>query len=245
MAEVIGLLAIIIMVVSYALEKRHTVLFGVSSRSFSALATDRKRPQAAIQILCIPSKYEAELPCIFIEGRQMKSKQLNDWLQVMASIGVVIGLTFVALELRENSRVATEQGISAMSGAYSNFLSRLDDPSARDVLIRAMEESGEFSLEESLQLTSLYLELLNGAEADFVIGESRGLSSDISVTGALSTTIWLSNRHGRAFWKNTRVLYTPEFAALVDSGMDGRANGFGAGWLKSIGVGATSDSSSD
>jgi hypothetical protein len=175
----------------------------------------------------------------------MKSKQLNDWLQVMASIGVVIGLTFVALELRENSRIATEQGISAMSGAYSNFLSRLDDPSARDVLIRAMEETDELSLDESFQLASLYLELLNGAEADFVIGESRGLSSDVSVTGGLSTTVWLSNRHGRAFWEKTRVLYTPEFAVLIDSGMDGRADGIVAGWLRSIGDGETSDSSID
>jgi len=69
----------------------------------------------------------------------MKAKQLNDWLQVTASVGVVVGLMFVALELRENSRVATEQGISAMSGAYSNFLSRLDDPSAREILVRAMD----------------------------------------------------------------------------------------------------------
>ena len=175
----------------------------------------------------------------------MKAKQLNDWLQVMASVGVVVGLMFVALELRENSRVATEQGISAMSGAYSNFLSRLDDPSTRDVLIRAMQDTDEFSLEESLQLASLYLELLNGAEADFVIGESRGLSSDISVTNALSATIWLSNRHGRAFWENTRIIYTPEFAALIDSGMDGRANGLGIGFLKSTGDGVTSDSSTN
>ena len=175
----------------------------------------------------------------------MKSKQLNDWLQVGASIGVVVGLMLVALELRENSKVAREQGISAMSGAYSNFLSRLDDPSARNVLIRAMEETDEFSLEESLHLSSLYLELLNGAEADFVIGESRGLSSDISVTNALSTTIWLSNRHGRAFWKNTRIIYTPEFAALVDSGMDGRADGIGVGMFKLTGEGITNDSSSN
>ena len=175
----------------------------------------------------------------------MKTKQLNDWLQVMASVGVVVGLMFVALELRENSMVAKEQGISAMSGAYSNFLSRLDDPSAREILVRAMEETGDFSIEESLQLMSLYLELLNGAEADFVIGESRGLSSDISVTNALSTTIWLSNRHGRAFWENTRIIYTPEFAALIDSGMDGRANGLGIGLLKSTGDGVTSDSSTN
>ena len=67
----------------------------------------------------------------------------------------------------------------------------------------------------------------------------------IWLIGTMSTTVWLSNRHGRAFWKNTRVLYTPEFAALVDSGMDGRANGFVADWLKSIGVGDTSDSSGD
>jgi hypothetical protein len=108
-----------------------------------------------------------------------------------------------------------------------------------------MDESAEFSLEESLHLASLYLELLNGAEADFVIGESRGLSSDISVTDALSSTIFLSNRHGRAFWKDARVVYTPEFAALVDRGMDGRANGLGIGWLKSIGKGAASEPSTE
>ena len=165
----------------------------------------------------------------------MKAKQLNDWLQVMASVGVVIGLMFVALELRENSKVAREQGISAMSGAYSNFLSRLDEPSAREVMIRAMEETAEFSVEESLHLTSLYLELLNGAEADFVIGESRGLLSDISATNGLSTTVWLSNRHGRVFWESVRNLYTPEFAALIDNGMDGRANGVVLDFLKSTG----------
>jgi hypothetical protein len=59
-------------------------------------------------------------------------------------------------------------------------------------------------------------------------------------------TFWsdfLSNRHGRALWENTRIIYTPEFAALIDSGMDGRANGLGVGFLKAIGDGATSDSS--
>lgn len=56
-----------------------------------------------------------------------------------------------------------------MSGAYSNFLSRLDDPAARDVLIRALQETDEFSDEESMQLVSLYLELLNEAETDFKI----------------------------------------------------------------------------
>ena len=78
-----------------------------------------------------------------------------------------------------------------------------------------------------------------------MIGESRGLSSDISVTNALSTTIFLSNRHGREFWENTRMIYTPEFAALVDSGMDGRANGLAVEYLKSTGEGATSESSAE
>jgi len=171
----------------------------------------------------------------------MKMKEMNDWLQVAASVGVVIGLIFVALEIRETSKVAREQGISAMSGAYSNFLSRLDDPSARELLVRAMQETGEFSADESLHLMSLYLELLNGAEADYVIGESRGLSSDISVTNALSSTIFLSNRHGRAFWERARIVYMPEFAALVDSGMDGRANGMALDTLKYIGAGTVRD----
>jgi hypothetical protein len=171
----------------------------------------------------------------------MKQEQLNDWLQLLASVGVVIGLIFVALELRENSRIATEQGISAMAGAYSNFLSRLDDPSARAILIRAMEDESELSPEDALHLTSLYLELLNGAEADFVIGESRGLSSDVAVTNSLSTTIWISNRHGRAFWENTRIIYTPKFAELIDKGMDGRADGLGINFIEATGVGASNE----
>lgn len=71
-----------------------------------------------------------------------------------------------------------------------------------------------------------------------MIGESRGLSSDISATNALSTTIFLSNRHGRALWENSRIIYTPESATLIDSGMDGRANGLAVEYLKSTGEGA-------
>lgn len=120
-------------------------------------------------------------------------------------------------------------------------LSKVDDPSSREILVRAMTDSEELSTEDSLHLMSLYLELVNGAEADYVIGESRGLSSDISVTNALSTTVWLSNRHGRAFWRNTRNLYTAEIAALVDQGMDGRADGLAVGFLESIGKGTIAE----
>lgn len=49
----------------------------------------------------------------------MKMQQVNDWLQVIATIGVVVGLLLVVMELRESSKAAREQGISAMSGAYS------------------------------------------------------------------------------------------------------------------------------
>ncbi len=39
------------------------------------------------------------------------------------------------------------------------------------------------------------------------------------------------------------MIYTSEFAALVDSGMDGRANGLGVGFLKATGEGVTGESS--
>jgi len=50
---------------------------------------------------------------------------------------------------------------------------------------------------------------------------------------------------GLAFWKDARVVYMPEFGALVDRGVDGRANGLGIGWLKSIGKGAASEPSTE
>lgn len=195
--------------------------------------------------LCICATGGAELLGVQIEGLAVKTKQINDWLQVVASVGVVVGLLLVALELRENSRVASEQGIVAMSAGYSNFLSRLDDPAACELMVRAMEESGEFSAVESLQLASLYLELVNAAESDFVIGESRGLSSDIMVTAAASTTIWLSNRHGRAFWEAVRVVYMPEFAALIDESIGGEVDGYALRMLRAIGAAESGKSSTE
>jgi len=174
----------------------------------------------------------------------MKANELSDWLQVMASVGVIVGLILVVLEVRESGRVATEQAITAMSGGYSSFLSRLDNPANRELLVRAMEESAEFSPEESLQLISLYLDLVNAAEADFIIGESRGLSADVSVNDALPTTIWFSNRHGRVFWAGARDIYTPEFSVLIDKAITGNGDGTALGWLKDIGDGEDADTSS-
>lgn len=175
----------------------------------------------------------------------MKTSEINDWLQIAASVGVVVGLILVALEIRESSKVATDQAITSMSGGYSNFLSRLDDPANREILLRAMGDSSELSAEESLHLITLYLDLLNAAEADFIIGESRGLSADVSVNNALPTVIWFANRHGRVFWKSTRIIYTPEFAAVIDEAMAGDADGLALKWLESIGRGAAGSSPND
>lgn len=175
----------------------------------------------------------------------MKANEINDWLQVAASVGVVIGLVLVALEVRENSRVATEQAITAMSGGYSNFLTRLDNPASREILLRAMEDSSELSPEESLHLVSLYLDLVNAAEADFILGESRGLSADASVNDALPTVIWFANRHGRQFWQGTRDIYTPEFAAVIDKAIAGDADGIALNWLELVGKGEVGGTSND
>jgi hypothetical protein len=41
----------------------------------------------------------------------MKAKQLNDWLQVMASVGVVIGLMFVALDFLKSTGGKTDSAL--------------------------------------------------------------------------------------------------------------------------------------
>jgi hypothetical protein len=175
----------------------------------------------------------------------MKANEINDWLQVAASVGVVIGLVLVALEIRKSSKVATEQAITAMSGGYSSFISRLDSPANREILLRAMDDTNEFSADESLHLVSLYLDLVNAAEADFIIGESRGLSADASVNNALPTVIWFANRHGRVFWEGTRDIYTPEFAAIIDEAMASDADGIALNWLKLVGKGEVDSLSDD
>ena len=51
----------------------------------------------------------------------MKSEQLNNWLSVLANLGVLIGLIFVGVELRNSSNSVTGQIADSIAEGFNEF----------------------------------------------------------------------------------------------------------------------------
>ncbi len=50
-----------------------------------------------------------------------RESQISDWIQIVASLGVLVGLLLVVVEIRESSRVATSESVGAMNQAWMDY----------------------------------------------------------------------------------------------------------------------------
>ena len=80
----------------------------------------------------------------------MDSNQLNRWLTLGANIGVIAGIVFLGLELRQNADLMRAQSRAEMSRDTVNLLSmHVNDPSYVDVLSRGLKGEELIGVENS------------------------------------------------------------------------------------------------
>lgn len=58
----------------------------------------------------------------------MKLVQVNAWLQILANIGVVAGLVFLGLQLRQNSRMMAAQTRNELTQSVITLIQMESDP---------------------------------------------------------------------------------------------------------------------
>jgi len=84
----------------------------------------------------------------------MQMSRLNDWLQLLTSVGVLVGLLLVVLEIRQNNELAraeTSAGTFAMweSLSQSEFQSDIND-----LFVKSIEHPSELTTSEIMDLNS-------------------------------------------------------------------------------------------
>lgn len=79
----------------------------------------------------------------------MKLDQINQWLTLLANVGVLVGLFFLVAELNQSNRIAV---YSAESNRTSQFLymntTRIENP---EIIVKLMNRNPEFSDTEWVQ----------------------------------------------------------------------------------------------
>jgi hypothetical protein len=148
----------------------------------------------------------------------MKKIELGQTISILANIGVIAGIVFLAYELRQNT-LATE--IASAQNVITNIGDRdaviIESDEFANILLRA-EAREQLTPSESLRLNFLFSDALRGWQSIFLQYE-RGALDDAMWHTQLTETKQTLNGFAtiRAYWDVNKERYSPEFNELLES----------------------------
>jgi hypothetical protein len=148
-----------------------------------------------------------------------------------ANIGVIVGIVFLVVEMRQNRAIATAQVRLEYAAGWRSVDESRQDESFSAVFTKSIENPGELSLNEIVQLDAYYpgiLDQLLSAQAASTAGLRDAPFADVAKTVG---TIYFSNEFARSWWTQVRTDWTSpagnEFQQIMDeaiiAGQLGRA----------------------
>ena len=152
----------------------------------------------------------------------MKLDQLNKWLTLAANIGVIAGIVFLAIEIRQNTQ-------SLQVNAYQQLISQIDsmarlrlqDPDLGMNLHASIEAYPEnLSNEEAYRMFGLFFIITRSADLAYYQFQQGALSYErlVSATSPLQT--YVCSEAYREFWTNAQNYFVAGFREFVGSMTD-------------------------
>ena len=148
----------------------------------------------------------------------MNSDRLNRWLTLAANVGVLVGIVFLALEIRQNSdHLALQLEFAVPTQKIFEINRDLMDPSVAKILAKAIETPAELTFEEGLVASSFILNALNEWEDRYLLYKA-GLDGVVDWKRHIQENIdWtLGNRFALAVYNSNRDAFETEFVDYVD-----------------------------
>ena len=148
----------------------------------------------------------------------MKKFDLGQMISILANIGVIAGIVFLAYELRQNTlatEIASAQNVITNIGDRDAVIIESDD--FANILLRA-EAGAQLTPSESLRLNFLFSDALRGWQSIFLQHERGALDDAMWHTQLAETKATLNGFATlRAHWDRNKERYSPEFNELLES----------------------------
>jgi hypothetical protein len=140
----------------------------------------------------------------------------------LAAAGVVLGLVFVGLELRQNTtamRGAAYQELAAASGA--NALTIATDPQLADVIVRWFEEPQSLTRAEALQIRMVILMAGRQTENAFQQYRVGTMDGDLWQGYVEAFRLWTNAPGFAEVWETYQYRFSTAFRAYADTALVG------------------------
>ena len=143
-------------------------------------------------------------------------KSNRSWLEILSALAVVVGLLFVALELRLNSEALRSQTRTEIADAYAQLIAT---HSADDSFIQAdlkLENGDELSAFERMKIDYSVNAHLRLAENSFYQYREGNYSEEEFEAERRFWSVYLSNTIRRSMWDKYKHGFSEEFRNQMD-----------------------------
>lgn len=145
----------------------------------------------------------------------MKKIDLGQTIAILANLGVIAGIVFLAVELRQNSDQLAAQSRAARLAVFTDFLnSQFQDPQLAELIVRA--RSGEPLTEAELYR----IQAFNGRQwiaMQYVYGEvQRGMIDEAEISIEAWREAFLESPRARESWDETKHQLSPDFREFME-----------------------------
>ena len=143
--------------------------------------------------------------------------KLNQWLTLIANVGVLIGIGFVAYELQQNTTATQLETTSNFQNAFAEVeLMIASNPEFANVLTKG-RNGQPLTDAEFVRLQAFYRTVLRAWQTNVTQYEAGGLSAEaFEGTKALMQQTFNQDVSLLNHWKSNRAQFTPAFNALVE-----------------------------
>ena len=157
----------------------------------------------------------------------MDADRTNKWLTLTANVGVIVGLIFLALEIRQNTEVARSAVDLEITALGTDFHMRVaENPALARAYYIGLRDPDSLTEDERMQLhyliPSVFL-LMEGAHKQYIRGflPEEGWKPYEGLISYL-----LGNPLVREWWTNGSTVFSQDFEAAVEgvSGVNRASN---------------------
>ena len=133
----------------------------------------------------------------------MDTDRISHWLSLAANLGVIAGIAFLVLEIRQNRDIATTQMRLDVSAVWRSIDGKRQDASFAQIYEKSVLRPAELSFREIIQLDAYYMgvidQMLNSVQMS-AAGLHRLRLHDAANDIA---HVYFSNEFAQAWWQQT------------------------------------------
>ena len=144
-------------------------------------------------------------------------EKLNNWLTLIANVGVLAGIVFLAFEINQNT--ATLRLNAAME--VSNAATELSLGVAHSEFLPAILAKGRalesLSVEEEIRLDLYRLAAMRNFESYFFQWRAGYIEEDLFMSRRNAFENFLGSESARSWWETMQSIFSKEFSQFVAS----------------------------